>query len=131
MAYGDEPGERSLGMGEAAGNTAFATSIALLMLRLALGWTFFFHGSQKVFGLFGGSGLETFAEHLKGMGLPRFLPPYAWAILAGYGEMVGGALVLLGLFARVGTLPIIVTMIMAIAKVHGPNGFSGFSEPKI
>jgi putative oxidoreductase len=124
MAYGDAPGERSLGMGEATGNTMFATSIALLMLRLALGFTFFFHGSQKVFGWFGGPGMEGVIKGFEHIGLPSFLPVSVWAMLAAYGELVGGTLVLLGLFARVGTLPIIVVMIMAIAKVHGPNGFS-------
>jgi putative oxidoreductase len=117
-----------LGPAARLGNTAFATSLALLILRLMLGWTFVFHGAQKVFGIWGGKGMEAFASGLEKMGLPGFLPPTAWAYLAGYGEFLGGLAVLLGLLARLGTLPIIVTMIIAIAKVHGQNGFSGWDE---
>jgi putative oxidoreductase len=53
-----------LGPAARTGNTAFATSLALLMLRLALGWTFIFHGSQKLFGAFGGHGIDAFAAGL-------------------------------------------------------------------
>jgi putative oxidoreductase len=120
--------EAPLGPAARLGNTAFATSLALLVLRLALGWTFIFHGAQKVFGIWGGKGMEPFAEGLAKMGLPGFLPPMAWAYMAAYGELLGGVMILLGLLARLGTLPIIVTMIIAIAKVHGKNGFSGWSE---
>jgi putative oxidoreductase len=117
-----------LGPAARQGNTAFATSLALLILRLMLGWTFIFHGAQKVFGIWGGHGMEKFAESLGKMGLPGFLPPTAWAYMAAYGELLGGVAVLLGLLARLGTIPIIVTMLIAIAKVHGQNGFGGWSE---
>ena len=113
-----------LGPGELQGNTAFVTSVALLMLRLALGWTFIFHGSQKLFGCFGGPGIENFAQMMGGMGLPGFLPPIAWAYMAALGEFIGGITVFVGLLARLGTLPIIVVMVVAIATVHGKNGFS-------
>jgi putative oxidoreductase len=96
-----------------------------LLLRLVLGWTFIFHGSQKLFGAFGGHGIEAFADGLAQMGLPGFLPPIAWAYMAACGEFFGGTAVLLGLLARLGTIPIIVSMLVAIAKVHGKNGFSG------
>jgi len=103
------------------GNTAFATSIALLLVRLALGWTFIFHGAQLAFGAFGGPGLEGFSkglEHLPG------LPPMAWAVLAAYGQFLGGVIVLLGLLARAGSLLLLANMFVAIATVHAPHGFS-------
>jgi putative oxidoreductase len=117
-----------LGPAGRVGNTAFATSLAILILRLVLGWTFVFHGSQKLFGAFGGHGIEGFAQGLANMGLPGFLPPTAWAYLAAGGEFLGGLAVLLGLLARLGTIPIIVSMLVAIAKVHGVNGFGGWTE---
>ena len=44
------------------GNTAFAVSVALLLVRLALGWTFIFHGAQHAFGAFDGPGIQGFAR---------------------------------------------------------------------
>ena len=114
-----------LGPGALQGNAKFATNVALLMLRLALGWTFVFHGSQKCFGAFGAEGMfEKLAEGLQQMGMPGFLPIRVWAYMAAYGELIGGVTVLLGLLARLGSIPIIVTMAVAIAKVHGSQGFS-------
>jgi putative oxidoreductase len=104
--------------------------VALLLLRLVLGWTFIFHGSQKVFGAFGGKSIHEFAEGLSHMGLPAFLSPTAWAYIAAYGELIGGICVFAGLLARLGTIPIIASMIVAIMKVHGPNGFGGFMDPE-
>ncbi len=58
------------------------------------------------------------------MPLPSFFPPTVWAIIAAYGEFLGGISVFIGLLARLGALPIIATMLVAIANVHGANGFS-------
>lgn len=113
-----------LGPAARTGNTAFATSIGLLLLRLALGWTFIFHGAQHAFGAFHGPGIEGTAGMFATMGLPSFLSPTAWAILAGYGEFLGGITIFLGLFARLGTIPVVITMLVAIATFHGPKGFS-------
>jgi len=113
-----------LGPAARQGNTAFATSVALLFLRLALGWTFIYHGCQLAFGCFDGPGIQGFADSLAKDGLPAFLPPTAWATLAAYGQLIGGITVLLGLLTRLGTLPLIATMLVAIATVHAPHGFS-------
>lgn len=112
------------------GNWVFANSLGLLMLRLVLGWVFVFHGSQKLFGAFGGSGMGPFVQGLERMNMP-LLPPAAWAYIAAGGEFAGGVLVLLGLLTRLGALPLIVTMIVAIVKVHGENGFAGLSVPDV
>jgi putative oxidoreductase len=111
-----------LSPGARQGNTTFATSVALLLLRLALGWIFIYAGAQKAFGAFGGVGIDKIAQFL-GPIMPAFLPPKAWAYLLAYGELIGGITVFLGLLARLGTVPIIVSMIVAIAKVTGPAGF--------
>ena len=110
-----------LGPMQRQGNTAFATSVALLMVRMALGWTFIFHGAQLAFGAFGGPGLDGFSKGLANM---PALPPMLWAAIAAYGQLLGGISVLLGLLARAGTLPIIANMFVAIATVHMTKGFS-------
>ncbi len=127
MAKSTELPHASPPLGPAAlqGNTAFATSIALFLLRLALGWTFIYHGAAKLFGIWGGPEVHVFANYLH---LP-LLPPLVWAYMAACGEFVGGISVLLGLLARLGAIPIIISMSVAIATVHGPYGFSHNSPP--
>src|SRR4051812_41333900 len=82
------------------GNDSFAISLALLMIRLVLGWIFIYHGSQKLFGAFGGlmpgmnaaEGMDMFAQGLKDMPV---LPAKVWAYTAAIGEFAGGVTVLL------------------------------------
>lgn len=88
---------------------------ALLPLRLTLGVIFMAHGSQKLFGMFGGPGLHTTAEFFAKDGLT---PGLLWATLAGCGEFFGGLSVLLGFFARFGALNICIVMLVAIFHVH-------------
>ena len=82
--------------------------LGLLILRLVLGGTFLAHGSQKLFGLFGGPGISGFAEGLAGYG---YRAPEVLALVTGITETVGGALVVLGLvtpLAAAGLLGIMV-----------------------
>ncbi len=89
---------------------------ATIPLRIALGVIFLAHGSQKLFGWFGGHGLAgTAAFFAAKLGLA---PGWLWAVLAGGGEFLGGLLVILGLFTRFGALCITVVMLVAIFKVH-------------
>ncbi len=106
------------------GNWAFANSLGLLVLRLVLGGIFVYSGAQKLFGAFGGSGMTNWTHAMEMMKLP-YLPAAAWAWMAACGEFFGGLFVLLGLLTRLATLPIMVTMLVAIATVHGKNGFMG------
>ena len=89
---------------------------ATIPLRIALGLIFLAHGSQKLFGWFGGKGLMGTADFfaLK-MGLT---PGMFWAALAGIGEFGGGLLLLFGLFTRLGALSVALVMLVAIFKVH-------------
>ncbi len=104
--------------------------VGLLILRLALGLTFMGHGSQKLFGAFGGGGLAGTAGMMTHMGLrlPRF-----WALVVALSEFGGGLLVALGLLYPLGSLAIIAVMLVAILQVHGPKGFwntkGGFEFP--
>lgn len=92
----------------------------LLPIRLALGWIFIAHGGQKLFGLWGGAGLQGMAGSLESMGMK---PAMLWALLAAGGEFFGGLAVLLGIYARWGAFFIIIVMTVAIALVHGKRGF--------
>lgn len=93
---------------------------SLLPTRLALGWIFIAHGGQKLFGLWGGAGLQGMAGSLETLGMK---PAMLWAILAAGGEFFGGLAVLLGIYARWGALLIIIVMAVAISLVHAQHGF--------
>jgi putative oxidoreductase len=94
---------------------------ATLPLRIALGLIFMAHGGQKLFGWFGGPGLQGTAGFFQQMG---FAPAIFWATLAACGEFFGGFLVFLGLLTRFGALNITIVMLVAIVKVHWPAFFA-------
>jgi putative oxidoreductase len=97
------------------------TAAALLILRLGLGLSFIGHGTQKLFGWFGGRGFSATAKgYESGMGMR---PGWLFALLAGGGEAGGGLLVALGLLTPLGALLVIASMLVAIAKVTGKNGY--------
>jgi putative oxidoreductase len=93
--------------------------LGLLILRAGLGTTLAVHGSQKLFGWFGGHGIEGTSGGMAAMG---FLPPRVSALMAGLGEAGGGALLALGLATPVAGAATAATMIAA-GSVHKPAGF--------
>ena len=93
--------------------------LGLLVLRLGTGGVLVAHGTQKLFGWFGGGGIEGTAKGMEHMG---FLPAKPSAIAAGLGEAGGGALLALGLATPVAGAAAAGTMAGAIS-VHTPNGF--------
>lgn len=93
--------------------------IGRLLLRLAVGGSFIGHGTQKLFGWFGGNGLEATAEGFEQLGLR---PGRANAIAAGAAEAGGGALIVAGLALPAAASVLTATMITAIRTVHGKNG---------
>lgn len=94
--------------------------LGLLIIRLIIGLSFMAHGSQKLFGSFGGHGLEGTGGFFESIGIK---PGKTMALFAGLSEFVGGLLFVLGLITPLASLLIIVTMLVAIVKVHAPNGF--------
>jgi putative oxidoreductase len=94
--------------------------LGLLIIRLVVGLTFVGHGAQKLFGWFGGYGLKGTGGWLESIGLK---PGVTMALLAGLGELVGGLLFAAGVGTWVGALLIALTMLVAIIKVHGANGY--------
>lgn len=91
-----------------------------LPLRLGLGTVFVAHGAQKLFGWFGGYGLEATGQWMDSIGLS---PGWLMALLAGGSEFFGGLLIIAGLMTRLAALSAAITMLVAIVSVHLANGF--------
>ena len=106
-------------------STDRAGDVGLLLLRLTLGAIFIAHGAQKLFGSFGGGGIEGTGQFFAQNGLK---PGEALAVLAGSGELVGGVLLALGLLTRLGALAVAVPMVIAIVVVHLPGPLVGGFE---
>ncbi|GAB1040541.1 DoxX family protein [Shewanella algae] len=92
---------------------------APLALRLPIGITFMAHGAQKLFGWFGGYGLEGTGQWMASIGLT---PGYLMALMAGSSEFFGGLLLIIGLLIRPTSAVLAFTMLMAIVIVHLDNG---------
>lgn len=90
-----------------------------LILRLTLGVILAAHGAQKLFGWFGGYGLEATGQWMDSIG---FTPGYLMALLAGSAEFFGGLALILGLLTRPAAIVAAFTMLMAMT-VHIGNGF--------
>ena len=93
--------------------------LGLLITRIGLGGTLVAHGTQKLFGWFGGHGLSGTTGGMEAMG---FHPPKISAVMAGLGEAGGGALLALGLATPVAGAATASTM-LAAGAVHKPAGF--------
>lgn len=96
------------------------TGLDTLPLRIGAGITFAAHGSQKLFGWFGGYGLEGTAGWMESIGLA---PGILMAALAGGAEFFAGLLLIIGLLVRPAALLLAFTMLVAIVTVHLENGF--------
>ncbi len=93
-----------------------ATNAGLLILRVILGVVFTMHGGQKLFVI----GLPGVARMMYGLGIPV---PNVAAVVVTLVEFVGGALLVIGLFARGAAVLTAADMAVAVLKVHLPNGF--------
>jgi putative oxidoreductase len=94
---------------------------AALPLRAAIGAIFVVHGTQKLFGWFGGAGLESTASFLASYGL---VPGPAWALVAGVAELAGGIALLLGFLTRWAAIGLAIRTVVALVLVNAPAGFS-------
>jgi putative oxidoreductase len=93
-----------------------AVDVSLLLVRVVVGVIFAAHGAQKLFGVWGGQGLQaTVAPPPDGMG------PIGYLVTIG--EFFGGLGLIFGFLTRFSAASLIVIMIGAIAMVHGKNGF--------
>jgi putative oxidoreductase len=93
---------------------------AVVLLRVLVGLTLAAHGSQKLFGFFGGSGPAGTRRFFAGLG---FRTPLAMAVVAGLSELGGGLLFAFGLVTPLAALALTVVMLNAIGTVHWKKGF--------
>lgn len=91
----------------------------LLIARVVLGAMLIGHGSQKLFGWFGGHGIAGTAGFFEQLG---FRPGKPFAYAASLSEVVGGLLIALGLLGPIGPAMIIAVMIVAARTVHRGKG---------
>ncbi len=93
--------------------------ISLLLLRVILGVIIFAHGAQKVMGWFGGYGLAgtvgAFKNYMK--------IPAPMTYIASFTEFLGSIFIAAGFLTRLSAIGILVTMIVAVIKVHWKSGF--------
>lgn len=90
-----------------------------LAARIVIGGLFVGHGTQKLFGWFGGPGLEGTEEMMDAL---EMRPTKPNALAAGLSETLGGSLLVAGAATPAAASSLIGTMITAIEKVHKPNG---------
>ena len=98
---------------------ATETGFGPLALRIPVGIIFVAHGAQKLFGAFGGYGLEGTGQFMASLGLA---PGYLMALLAGSAEFFGGLALLLGLLVRPAAAALAFAMLVAIFAVHIDKG---------
>jgi putative oxidoreductase len=94
-------------------------SFAPLALRVPAGIIFMAHGAQKLFGAFGGYGLEGTGQWMASIGLE---PGYLMALMAGSAEFFGGMAILIGLLVRPAAAALAFAMLVAIFAVHIGHG---------
>lgn len=93
----------------------YANDTALFLIRLVLAAVFFYHGGQKLFGWFGGYGLNGTAGWMASIGIPF---PSLSAFLAGFTEFAGALVLLVGTGTRLAAIPMAFTMLVAILTAH-------------
>src|ERR1700730_4125568 len=84
--------------------------IGLLLLRLTVGLTLAAHGAQKLFGWFGGPGLDKTGMFFEKLG---FVPGRRHALMAGLAEAGGGLLLALGLVTPLAASAVFAVMLVA------------------
>jgi len=99
-----------------------SVDLGLLILRVVIGLLLAAHGAQKLFGWFGGYGLQGTGGWLASLGLK---PAWLWALAGALGEFGGGLLLALGLLTPFGALGSVGAMAMAIGLAHWSKGLWG------
>ncbi len=90
-----------------------------IALRIPVGIIFAAHGAQKLFGWFGGYGLEGTGQWMASIGLE---PGFLMALMAGSAEFFGGLALIVGLLVRPAAAVLAFTMVVAIFSTHIANG---------
>jgi putative oxidoreductase len=116
IASAEPPGGLGMNSSSDAGTTTSGQlNTALLLLRIASGLAFLYHGSAITFGAFGGPGPEKFAAFMH--------VPVTIGYLVGLAQFAGALAILSGVLFRIGAVCITIVMLGAIFLVHLPHGF--------
>lgn len=94
--------------------------LAMLLLRIVIGVVFVAHGAQKLFGMFGGIGLEGTSKIIEGMGMAT---PQIYAMIWACIEFIGGIFLIFGISARWAAVAIAFTMFIRLWKLNMVYGF--------
>jgi putative oxidoreductase len=94
--------------------------IGMLLLRTTIGLTLAAHGAQKLFGWFGGPGLDGAGQGLEGLG---FHPGRRHALMAGLAETGSGVFLALGLATPLAAAAFAAVMLVAAVSAHVSRGF--------
>lgn len=97
-----------------------AISFGLLILRVVIGLVVAAHGTQKLFGWFGGRGFGSTVGWLQSLG---FRPAVLWTVLAVMSEVGGGLLLALGFLTPLAAVGVLAAMLMATLKYNWSKGF--------
>ena len=100
-------------------------SVGLLVVRIVTGLVMAAHGSQKLFGWFGGHGLAGTGMFFESIG---FRPGRTFALMASVTEVVSGILVAFGFLGPIGPALMLTVMIVAAVSVHWKNGLFASSN---
>jgi putative oxidoreductase len=93
--------------------------VGILIVRILVGAYLFGHGTQKLFGWFGGPGFKGTQGF---MGMLGFRPAVFWALTAGAGETLGGLGLVFGFLSPLPSIAIASVMITAIFTAHRGKG---------
>ena len=107
-------------MGVVVAEYAWMRAYGQTLLRLAVGTVFLAHGLQKLLGIGGGPGLSGTVHMVGRLGFGYAYPLGVALVLT---ETVGGALLIAGWWTMWASLALLVDMVIAVWKVHYPNGF--------
>lgn len=92
--------------------------VAILLIRLMLGVVFIYHGLPKL-GVFGPT--DQLVGFFSMIGIPS---PAIMLTVAGLAEVLGGVLLILGLFTNLASWVLAFTMLVAVVMAHGSKGFN-------
>jgi len=118
--------------GDVFGREGMVMDFGLFLLRVVVGLTLAAHGSQKLFGWFGGGGVAGTAPVMETLG---FVPGKRAAWMAGLAEAGGGLLLALGAATPLASAVVLGVMLVAIVSAHLKNGFfvmnHGYEYPMV
>ncbi|MBU0683257.1 MAG: DoxX family protein [Candidatus Omnitrophota bacterium] len=95
---------------------------SMFAVRLIIGSIFTIYGAQKLFGMFGGVGIESTSKIVEALGVPN---PYIFAIIWAGVEFIGGIFLVLGIFARWAAFCIVIMICVNFFGISLNYGFYG------